>query len=72
MSKAPIHPVTIGHRINPPDFDVVFHVGTYPGQVEMLRICKDGFWVRGQKVELGENEARKVYEAFCEMVKVKR
>lgn len=31
---------------------------------EMLRITKDGFWVRGVKVPQDENEALAVYEAF--------
>lgn len=32
--------------------------------VEMLRITRDGFFVRGVKVEQGEGEAQAVYEAF--------
>lgn len=31
---------------------------------EILRIAKDGFYVRGVKVEQDENEAEKVYNAF--------
>lgn len=31
---------------------------------EMLRIAKDGFYVRGKKVEIDDNEAEKVYNAF--------
>ena len=31
---------------------------------EMLRIAKDGFYVRGVKVEQNEDEAEKVYNAF--------
>ena len=31
---------------------------------EMLRIAKDGFYVRGIKVEQDVNEAEKVYNAF--------
>lgn len=31
---------------------------------EMLRIAKDGFYVRGIKVEQDANEAEKVYNAF--------
>jgi hypothetical protein len=31
---------------------------------EMLRIAKDGFYVRGVKIEQDEREAEKVYNAF--------
>lgn len=31
---------------------------------EMLRIAKDGFYVRGKKVEIDDNEAETVYNAF--------
>jgi hypothetical protein len=31
---------------------------------EMLRVAKDGFYVRGVKVEADEKEAKAVYEAF--------
>lgn len=31
---------------------------------EMLRIAKDGFYVRGVKIEQDEKEAEKVYLAF--------
>jgi hypothetical protein len=31
---------------------------------EMLRIAKDGFYVRGVKIEQDEKEAEKVYNAF--------
>ena len=31
---------------------------------EMLRIAKDGFYIRGVKIEQDEKEAEKVYEAF--------
>ena len=34
------------------------------GMVEMLKISKDGFWVRGVKVEQGPGEAEEVYNAF--------
>ena len=32
--------------------------------VEMLKISHDGFYVRGVKIEQGEGEAQKVYDAF--------
>jgi hypothetical protein len=31
---------------------------------EMIRVTKDGFWVRGVKVEQDEREAETVYNAF--------
>ena len=31
---------------------------------EMLRVAKDGFYVRGVRVEADEKEAKAVYEAF--------
>ena len=34
------------------------------GSDVMLRISSEGFWVRGEKVEQGPNEATEVYEAF--------
>jgi hypothetical protein len=34
------------------------------GGGEMLRVAKDGFYVRGIKVEADDKEAKAVYEAF--------
>lgn len=34
------------------------------GADEMIRVTKDGFWVRGVKVEQDANEALTVYNAF--------
>ena len=34
------------------------------GGEEMIRVSKDGFYVRGVKVEADEKEAKHVYEAF--------
>jgi hypothetical protein len=31
---------------------------------EMLRVAKDGFYVRGMKIDQDEQEAEKVYQAF--------
>jgi hypothetical protein len=33
---------------------------------EMLRVAKDGFYVRGVKVEQDAQEAQRVYEAFTQ------
>ena len=36
--------------------------------VEHLRISSDGFWYKGVKVEQGEGEAQRVYNAFCQFL----
>jgi hypothetical protein len=36
---------------------------------EMLKISKEGFWVRGVKVEQGPEEAKEVYEAFMKLLR---
>ena len=41
--------------------NVTFNIG---GSDELLRIAKDGFYVRGVKVEQNAEEAEKVYNAF--------
>ena len=41
---------------------ITFNAG-FPN-AEMLKIGKDGFWVRGVKVEQDDKEAEKVYNAF--------
>jgi hypothetical protein len=38
------------------------------GPIEMIRISKEGFYVRGVKVEQGPGEAEEVYKAFLEMM----
>ena len=46
---------------------VVFHAGNLlDDDSEMLRITKDGFWVRGVKVPQDNKEAETVYNAFKE------
>ena len=40
--------------------NITFHMGTG----ELLRIDKDGFYVRGIRVPQDEKEAEKVYTAF--------
>ncbi len=36
----------------------------HAGGTEMLRVAKDGFYVRGQKVPADDKEAETVYNAF--------
>lgn len=40
------------------------NVSMHAGGVEMLRVAKDGFYVRGVRVPADEKEASTVYEAF--------
>jgi len=44
----------------PPESNITF-VG---GQIEMLKITEDGFYVRGQKVPVDGDEGLAVYRAF--------
>jgi len=37
-------------------------------QNELLRIAEDGFYVRGKKLDIDEEEARSVYRAFKEFL----
>lgn len=36
----------------------------YAGKEEMIRVSEDGFYVRGQKVPVDNNEGLAVYRAF--------
>ena len=44
--------------------NIIFSTGTNGG--EMLRVAEDGFYVRGVKVPVDENEAATVYRVFRE------
>lgn len=44
--------------------NMVFVTSQEGQPVEMLRLSRDGFFVRGVKVEQGPGEAQAVYEAF--------
>tara|TARA_R110000822_G_scaffold268213_1_gene391655 strand:- start:296 stop:547 length:252 start_codon:yes stop_codon:yes gene_type:complete len=39
-----------------------------PDHTEMIRIAKDGFYVRGVKLEQDETEARKLFDALMEFM----
>ena len=41
--------------------NIVFNTGS---ATEMLRVAKDGFYVRGVKIKQDDEEAEKVYNAF--------
>lgn len=40
----------------------------YTNQREMLKISEDGFYVRGKKLDIDDNEAAAVYKAFREFL----
>lgn len=50
--------------IKQPSHSFIFYDPVLSSRVEILKISEDGFWVRGVKVEQGENEAKEVYETF--------
>ena len=54
----------ISIRENTPPNSIVLN----GGDVEMLRVAKDGFYVRGVKVPVDDNEAAAVYKAFKEFL----
>ena len=47
------------------DNSITFFIGEEAPE-EMLKICPEGFYVRGKKVEQDEEEAQQVYDAFIE------
>ena len=49
---------------SPPESNIIFHAG----QLEMLKVTEDGFYVRGVKVEADEKEVAAVYRAFKEFL----
>lgn len=44
--------------------DNTYSISLNSSMTEMLRVAKDGFYVRGVKIEQDEKEAEKVYNAF--------
>ena len=49
---------------SPPENNIIFH----SGKSETLRVAEDGFYVRGVKVPVDDNEAAAVYKAFKEFL----
>ena len=47
-----------------PDTNLASNIVLSTNSSEMLRVAKDGFYVRGIKIEQDEKEAEKVYNAF--------
>jgi hypothetical protein len=48
----------------PPQNNIVFH----SGKAETLRVAEDGFYIRGVKVPVDDDEAVAVYRAFKEFL----
>ena len=46
------------------DASITSNITMYGGAEEMIKITRDGFYVRGVKVPQDEREAEAVYEAF--------
>jgi hypothetical protein len=44
------------------------NVTMFTGGTEMLRVAEDGFYVRGEKVPVDDQEAATVYKAFKEFL----
>lgn len=43
-------------------------ISFYTNESEMLRVAEDGFYVRGQKLDIDDKEAASVYKAFREFL----
>lgn len=48
----------------PPGNNIVFHTG----KSEILKVAEDGFYVRGERLPVDDNEASAVYKAFKEFL----
>lgn len=58
--KDSVLPAPVVSITAPPENNITF----YGGPAEMLKITKDGFYVRGKKVPVDEEEGLAVYRAF--------
>ena len=58
--KDSVLPAPVVSITAPPENNIVFH----GGQAEILKITEDGFYVRGKKVPVDEEEGLAVYRAF--------
>lgn len=47
-------------------------IAFYSNGETMLEIAKDGFWVRGVKVDQDAQEAREVYECFTQWLAIQQ
>lgn len=49
---------------SPPEDGRGANITFYTNQNEMLKVASDGFYVRGKKLDIDDNEAESVYKAF--------
>jgi hypothetical protein len=49
---------------SPPENGDGANITFYTGQSEMLKVASDGFYVRGKKLDIDDNEAEHVYRAM--------
>lgn len=48
----------------PPEDNSSANITFYANQSEMLKVASDGFYVRGKKLDIDDNEAESVYKAL--------
>jgi len=48
----------------PPKEGAGSNITFFSNQTEMLKVAEDGFYVRGKKLDIDDNEAKHVYLAF--------
>jgi hypothetical protein len=65
QSPVPNPVLTISH---PPDAKEGANITFYTGPSEMLKVTSNGFYVRGKKLPIDEQEAESVYQAFREFL----
>lgn len=53
---------------SPPKDGQGANITFYTNQEEMLKVAADGFYVRGKKLDIDDNEAASVYKAFREFL----
>lgn len=66
MAASLYHPAQPEYVLNDISFDQRYNdsLSMVAGGVEMLRVAKDGFYVRGVKIPADDQEAEIVYNAF--------
>lgn len=52
----------------PPKNGTGANITFYSKNAEILKVAEDGFYVRGKKLEVDDNEAAAVYKAFREFL----
>jgi hypothetical protein len=62
INKANLDPLPVMTIAPPPKNDI----SLYSGDIEMLRIAEDGFYIRGIKLDQDDKEINEVYNCFKE------